>query len=169
MNAMLLTKLPTAAAVLLAVALFAGLGTGRAPRLGAAEQAAPGKRAGAPQEPASSPGKPEDVEGPLKKALVEEARKTYELDLARLKGGSGGVPPEDLYRWSRRWVKAQLDLAGTKEERLAALRDHVERMKDLEKMTKALADTGQGSTADATAGRFYRAQAELWLTRARAK
>lgn len=132
------------------ILLVCGTGAGLAGRLGAA----------GPKPPAYD-------QAALKKALVEEARKTYEMDYRRLEAAAGGITPEDLYRWSRRWLEAQLDLTGIKEERVAALRDHLKRMQELEKKTAALAQTGQGSTADASAGKFYRLQAELWLARGR--
>jgi hypothetical protein len=46
----------------------------------------------------------------------------------QLKAGAADIPCEELYRWSRRWLEAQLDLAGKREERTAALRDHLARM-----------------------------------------
>ncbi len=104
-------------------------------------------------------------EAGLKKALVETAQKTYEQNLALMKGLQG-VSAEELYSWSRRWLDAEVDLAGNKEERVAAHQRHLDRMKDLEKVLKNLAITGQGRQSDATAGTYYRTQAELWLTRA---
>jgi hypothetical protein len=134
------------------VLLVCGTGTGVASRLCAAE-----------------PKPPVYDETALKKALVEEARKTYEMDFRRLEAAAGGVTPEGLYRWSRRWLEAQLDPTGIKEDRIAALRDHLKRMRDLEKRTAALAQTGQGTASDASAGRYYRIQAELWLGRGRVR
>ncbi len=106
-------------------------------------------------------------EAALRKTELEEARKTYEMNLQRFRAATGGVTPEDLYRWSRRWLEAQLDSVGNKQERTAALRGHLERMRDLEKRTESLAKAGQGTTADASAGKYYRTQAELWLARGR--
>lgn len=113
---------------------------------------------------AAEPGADKDEAG-LKKALVEAAKSTYQEDLARLKNLQASSP-EDLYVWSRRWLDAEVDLAGNKEERVAAHQRHLDRMKDLERRAKAMAAAGQGRQSDATAGTYYRTQAELWLTRA---
>lgn len=101
----------------------------------------------------------------LKKALVEAAQTTYKQDLARMKGLQGSSP-EDLYVWSRRWLDAEMDLAANKDEKVASHHRHLDRMKEVEKMAKAMAVTGQGRQSDATAATYYRTQAELWLTRA---
>lgn len=101
----------------------------------------------------------------LKKALVETAKTTYEQNLAHMKGLEANSP-EDLYVWSRRWLDAEVDLAANKDERVAAHQRHLDRMKDLEKILKNFATTGQGRQSDATAGTYYRTQAELWLMQA---
>jgi RNA polymerase sigma factor (sigma-70 family) len=159
---MTMTKLRTMAAVLLAV-LGAGVGTGVAFGLKAVEQPGAAER---PKEAAGQRAQAEGAEAALKKALVEEARKVYEQDVRQLKVAFD-IAAEDVYRWSRRWLEAQMDLAVNKEERMAALRDHLGRMKDLEKVMTAAARAGQRREADAAAGRYYRAQAELWLARAK--
>ncbi len=105
------------------------------------------------------------IETELKKELVAAAETTYKQDLARIKGLQGSSV-EELYTWSHRWLDAELDLAANKDERVAAHQRHLDRMKDLEKMAKAMAVTGQGRQSDATAAAYYRTQAELWLTRA---
>jgi multidrug resistance efflux pump len=133
--------------------------------LGIGDSSQQGAQRGSPLQAGAQKGlSSKDAELALKKALVDEARKVYEQTVIRFRNGQG-ARPDDLYPWSRRWLEAQLELAGSKEARVAALRDHLDRMKDLEKITKGLADTGQGRTADASAGRFYRIQAELWLAR----
>jgi hypothetical protein len=118
---------------------------------------------GAKQEagpPAADRAEKEDA---LKKALVEAARKTYEMKMKRLRGAQGTV--EEVCLWSRRWLEAEQELGGGKERREAALRAHAARMKDLAKIAHALATTGQGLASDATGADFFLAQAELWLAR----
>jgi hypothetical protein len=107
-------------------------------------------------------GSSKDADLALKKALVAEARKTYEQNAMRLRNLQN-IPPEHLYRWSRRWLEAQLALAETKEERVASLQSHLERMNNLAGITGALAATGQARPADSSAGRFYRIQSEFFL------
>ena len=80
--------------------------------------------------------------------------------------GLQGSSAEELYTWSRRWLDAEVDLAANKEEKMAAHQRHLDRMKGLEKIAKAMVVTGQGRASDASAAVYYRTQAELWLTRA---
>jgi RNA polymerase sigma factor (sigma-70 family) len=162
LRAMRTTKLTVATALVLGLAL-AGVGAGAvAYRLGAAE---PPK---APEPPAKQGAAPPAAVGPdreaaLKKALVEAARKTFEMDLKRLQARQGTTG--EVFLWSRRWLEAELEAAGGKEQREAALRAHVARMKELVKLAHSLAATGQGRVADATGADYFLAQAELWLLR----
>jgi hypothetical protein len=109
-------------------------------------------------------GKAVEDEGALKKALLEHARKTYELTLRGPDGDGGMGSAEACYRWSRRWLEAQLGLAHKEPERGAAYRDHLTRMKELEQRAKALWQVGKLRPADLPAASFYRTEAELWLT-----
>jgi hypothetical protein len=109
-----------------------------------------------------------EEQGRLQKAMLQEARKVYEQNVAVIKAGREGVGPEEMYRWSQRWLDSQLDLAATKEERRAARRDHFERMKGLEKIAQALVQAGKEPPAHASAATYYRLQAELWLSREQA-
>jgi hypothetical protein len=75
---------------------------------------------------------------------------------------------EAAYRWSRRWMEAERDLASTEAGRVAALRGHLERMRGLEDEVRGYI----GSTIplpQLAATRFYRAEAETWLAEAKAK
>ena len=109
-----------------------------------------------------------DAELPLKKAMLEDARKVYEHDIVRYKSGLI-FSFEELFLWSSRWLEAELELAGDATARTNALKAHLERMKDVEKLSVAMFKVGQGREADAAAGRYYRTQAELWLARGRIK
>ncbi len=114
------------------------------------------------------PAKAADAEAALKKAMLEDARKVYEMDLARYRAGQA-LGGEELYLWSVRWLEADLDLTTDAAAKTTALKAHLDRMKEVEKMAANLAKTGQGRESDAAAGRYYRAQAELWAARGRAK
>jgi RNA polymerase sigma factor (sigma-70 family) len=163
LTTMLLTKVRTAVLVLLAV-VATGLVLATAYGLGATEQDRPGGGQGAKQEAPAAGAKAREEEAALKKALVEEARKVYQLDMARLKNLQG-VSAEELYRWSRRLLEAQLDLAAKPEERLPAFREHLKRMQEVEGFTDRQWKVGQGRESEAVAGRYYRSQAALWLAR----
>jgi RNA polymerase sigma factor (sigma-70 family) len=120
------------------------------------DAAGPAKDAGPAQEDA------------LKKALAEAARKTYEQNWARWRGGQTGTVDE-IYRWSRRWLEAELELGAGKERREAALRAHRDRMRDLAKFAHMMAWTGQGRSSDASGADYFRIQADLWLARGQVK
>jgi hypothetical protein len=127
--------------------------------------------AAAGNEPgAAPPAKAGPTEASLQKALEEQARKTYRLNYKLIfEAGDGKLVPEDAYRWSRRWLEAALDRAGNREGRVAAYRDHLGRMRDLEQKTQTLWRAGQLRAVEAEAAVFFRTEAELWLTRAQAR
>jgi hypothetical protein len=105
----------------------------------------------------------------LTKERMGAARDAYQLawnefrpfDLSK---GDG----EKVYRWSRRWMEAERELANTKAERAAALQAHFERMKKLEEEVQAYA-RGTIPFQQLAATRFYRAEAEGWLGEAKSK
>jgi hypothetical protein len=69
---------------------------------------------------------------------------------------------EDVYRWSRRWMEAEREMAKSKAERLTALQGHFERMKKLEQEVQMYA-RGTIPFQQLAATQFYRAEAALWL------
>jgi hypothetical protein len=94
---------------------------------------------------------------------MEAARDAYQFawdefkpfDLSKGEG-------EKVYRWSRRWMEAERDLASTKAARVAAFQGHFQRMKKLEEEVRGYT----GSTIpfqQLAATKFYRAEAEAWL------
>lgn len=110
-----------------------------------------------------------EAEAVLKKSMLEDARKVFEMNIKRYQTGAGALVAEELYQWSNRWLKAELDLAGDAVARTTALKAHLNRMKEVEKQATTLAKIGQGRDADAAAGRYFRAQAELWVGRGRVR
>ena len=101
------------------------------------------------------------------KECLAAARNVYELAWHEFKPfdltkGDG----EDVYRWSRRWMEWERDLAATKAERVAAAEKHLDRMKALETEIRnygAIHSTIPMKQMQAAA--FYRAEAELWLAK----
>jgi hypothetical protein len=93
-----------------------------------------------------------------------------------------------LYRWSRRWMAAQMDLRPTQRNRVAGCKAHLARMKTLEKQTilmggnsregknrflqrsrkeaNSMKGTGVLAPWEGAAVRFYRLEAENWLRQA---
>jgi hypothetical protein len=176
LRAMRVTKLRTAAVVVMLVGV-AVAGTGALFELTAADPRGqkdppPAKASPAappPEAPGVGPAGAGDAEGPLKRSMLEEARKVFKESLARYRAGVGPLGVEELYQWSVRWLEGELDLAAGAAERAAALKAHLDRMREVEKMAANLAKAGQGRESDAAAGRYFRAQGELWVARGRAK
>lgn len=68
--------------------------------------------------------------------------------------------------WSRRLMEDRLRLASTRDERLAAVRAHRDRMKTLERTAEGYAKTGRGRVSDALKVAYYRLEAEQLLVEA---
>jgi RNA polymerase sigma factor (sigma-70 family) len=180
MRTMLIEKVRHAAAAVVLVLVAAGVGagwlsfpTGAAQPPVAAQPEAVAAVPPAVATPDAAPlaaGPPEGeaASKKLKEALLTAARKTYEETMARYRNANL-EGSESLYLWSRRWLEAQLDLAAAKDDRIAAYREHLDRMRSVEKIAKAFANAGQGRVSDASAAEYYRTQAEIWLEQAKAK
>ena len=121
--------------------------------------------------PAAFPGPVHAGEGEAAanaKARLEAARKMYEGTLRLYKTG----PPvpldvEKLYRWSRRWLKAQHELATKKEDRVAAAEAHLTRMRSLEKTLRQMLKSREVPAFEVAGAEFYRLEAERWVAKAK--
>jgi len=94
---------------------------------------------------------------------LQAARNVFEQHLARLKAGQG--LPSELFGWSEHWVDAEIALSGKAAERAEALKGHLARIREVERMAVAYAKAGQGRQADADAAIYYRLEAEIRLLR----
>jgi hypothetical protein len=104
------------------------------------------------------------------KARLEAARKVYEAYLDRYKRGEPQpLNAELLYRWSRRWLEAQQELATKKGEKVAAAEAHLTRMRRFEEYLRGMHKSGVAATFDVAGAEFYRLDAERWVARAKAK
>jgi biotin operon repressor len=110
---------------------------------------------------AESPPAPLKVPQELLGKRLEAARKVFEQNKDRFKSGQG--LPSELFGWSERWLEAQLELTEKQADRVKALRDHLDRTRDVERAAVNYAKTGQGRQADADAGTYYRLEAEIRL------
>ncbi len=81
-----------------------------------------------------------------------------------------GGGPGDLFAeipfWSHRLMVDRLRIAATEFERLAAMREHWDRMKDLEGLVGGYARTGQGRVSDSLKATYYRLEADQFLVEA---
>jgi multidrug resistance efflux pump len=77
--------------------------------------------------------------------------------------------PEDVATWSLRWLNAQREMSGKKEDQIAALEAHLKRMKELQQRVTEMNKNGLASSLEVSAVEFHRREAELWLAREKAK
>jgi hypothetical protein len=111
---------------------------------------------------------PAKVPQKLLQAKVDAARKTYEVVWQNNK--EAFVPFVELaYRWSRRWLEAAVDLSGKKEDQKAAYQAHLDRMRELSRVTHDRYRLRVTTIDEATATEFYTAEAQVWLEQAKLK
>jgi len=108
------------------------------------------------------------VPAPLAKKRLDAARKTFEGYL-RMFRNKGSPDPEKLYVWSRRLMEAEQALGDDKSTARAAVQAHLDRMKELERICADFARAQQGLQVDAEAARYYRIEAEIWLSQTKGK
>lgn len=90
---------------------------------------------------------------------LEAARKVYNLNLARVKGGQGSF--NELFGWSEKWLDAELPLIVKQDDRVKAIRAHLERTREVERLAAMFVTAGQAKAADAEAATYYRVEAEI--------
>jgi hypothetical protein len=112
----------------------------------------------------------------LLKARVDAARKAYGAAreaLEQSKRIDGSIllvgKPEEVYTWSVRWLSGQQDMSAKKEDRVAALEDHLKRMKELQHRVTKQNQGGLVSSVEIAATAWYVAEAELCLAKEKAK
>jgi RNA polymerase sigma factor (sigma-70 family) len=160
LQAMFMTKLKTTAAVLL------GIGLLLVPVTFVTRASAPVEQNGQ----AKAEERDNDVQAADgREARVQAAQKVYEGVLSRWQGDPQFEGPEQLYQWSRRWMEAKQAVDDTRQNRLQAVKDHLERMSQL----KAKIEQGvKGRVLPAyelEAGKFYQFEAEQLLRDAERK
>ena len=94
----------------------------------------------------------------------DAARKTYETTWANYRDGR--APADLLYRWSKRWLRAEKQISDRPADQIAACKAHLERMQELERLLRALQSSRQVTADEVSAAEFYRTEAELWLVEA---
>ena len=102
------------------------------------------------------------------KAKVDAARKTFE---AIWQNNKEGLVPfvEIVYRWSRRWLEAELELSTKKADQVAAYQAHADRMRELARVTRGRFRNRVNTIEEATAVDFYTAESAVWIEQARNK
>jgi hypothetical protein len=70
-----------------------------------------------------------------------------------------------VYVWSRLVMDCRRDMAQKRADRIAAIEEHLDRMKQLEALVAKVRRLGFGRSYDVGASAYYRAEAEYWLAR----
>ncbi len=97
----------------------------------------------------------------LAKGRLEAARKTYQVSWKNYR--QRHATADFLYLWSVRWLEAEKLVNAQSTEQLAALRGHLERMRQLEQLITELHRARQATVDEISAAEYYRTEAELWL------
>jgi hypothetical protein len=74
-----------------------------------------------------------------------------------------------VYVWSRLVMDCQLEAARKDADRIAAMEEHLGRIKKLETLIKKVRRLGFGRSYDVGASEYYRVEAEYWLAREKSK
>jgi hypothetical protein len=124
-------------------------------------------RIGTPRAALAAPA-PEARKAP--KEMLEKrrdaAKGAWEVKLAlqlRTSPVRGNVSPRlsDLFGWSERWLDAELALCEKKEDRIAALKAHVDRTRIIEQFAIRVVKFARGTQADVKAATYERINAEI--------
>jgi len=174
---MYLSKLKTTIAVLLAtmIALAGAAGVGLHAQ--GYNQAQPAKKDQPPSKEEKQPPQKADAVVPkaLLKAKLEAAQEAYKgawQNSGEVKR-SGDIillvgTPEGAYIWSVRWLNAQLEMTDKQDDRISAMEEHINRMKDVKKRVDNMTP-GLIPAMNAEAAKWYLAEAEIWLAKEKAK
>lgn len=167
LRAMFVTKMKIAASVVLAVSILAagGVVTHRTLTAAPQEKERPAPKVEQPAQPPKPAPKAEaapvarKVPKELLEKRLEAVQAVFEQNQKRMQAGQG--LPVELLGWSERWLDAELALKDKKADRIAALKAHVNRTRELERLLATHARIGQGKTSDAAAATYERTNAEI--------
>jgi RNA polymerase sigma factor (sigma-70 family) len=165
LNSMLISKFCVSTGVVLSTVLVA---------TGAAVLVAQESGAGSKSEGVQQEAKPEEKARPdepvtlstLAKARVEIARRRLEAFASDYKFGR--VTVDRMMDASRTLMDAEIDAGETRADRLAAIRAHAERLKQLEELEKASTEDGKGVVAQLEVIQNGLVDAEFLLAKASA-
>jgi hypothetical protein len=117
--------------------------------------------------PLPDPMKESDVPKELLKARLNAVREVFRI--AKLEAEAGRGQMDDLPVWSLRLLEAERAVAANRDEHLAACRDHLERMKEYDRVQKLRHDAGRASAKELAAATYFRVEAEIILARVEGK
>ncbi len=97
------------------------------------------------------------------KTRAETARQIFEQESEHVRAGIAAITDE-IALWSRRWMEDELQLRNTPAEKIAAIQDHVDRLRHLEKQMEAAVQTGRMLASHPLKMKYFRLEAEHQLS-----
>jgi hypothetical protein len=113
---------------------------------------------------AAPPVEPSKIES-LAKSRHEAAVKQYDETWAYYQ--QARIDSYQVYVWSRIILDCRREMANKPADRIAALEEHLGRMKKLENLITRVRRLGFGRSYDVGSAEYYRIEAEYWLEVAR--
>lgn len=104
--------------------------------------------------------------------LLRKRRDAAKLTVEfRSKGVLDGraVADEAFFAAALRWLDAELDLCQTRADRITVFRTHLDRMSNMDAISRALVDAGKIRASDGAVAEYYRLDAEIRLEREKSK
>lgn len=126
----------------------------------------PGVAAQAPNQKTAQPIVEDRLSDMLRKREDVVSRE-FEMRWKQFLAGQGTL--DLVINASERWREAQLELCGSKEERLKRLEAHVERMTETAKILEARVEAGRVTAKDGLFAEYARLDAEIRLERERSR
>jgi hypothetical protein len=99
----------------------------------------------------------------LLQTQLEAARNTFDA----LWSNEGINNGETLYLWSRRWLEVERQVQDKKQDQAAAVKTHLDRMKQLQRRTNKLFQEKLMTREQISAADYFVAEAEMWVLQAR--
>jgi beta-lactamase regulating signal transducer with metallopeptidase domain len=107
--------------------------------------------------------KEEEATTKQQRALADDAKAAYELSLRHFDASKGTL--DAVCNWSIRWLEAAQNAAGNNSEKIAAGKEHLKRVQDLQKKIKALFDASMVEFGQVATVNYFVADAERRLAR----
>ncbi len=128
----------------------------------------PAANLASPDDDRAEPPRAAPTESPVRTAqrkMLEMAKKTYTVNWESAKAGHAVFDLDEAVRWSNLWLSAELALAKSRAEQLAAARAHLERIKVVEAGVRSLHERALkgGETVRLSAANYHLADAERRL------
>lgn len=124
-----------------------------------------------PAVTAADPPPKKEPRAALKKLAEAQLAIIRRMDELREESGSTMIGPtysvERVFLWSKRKIDLEGDLMTSRDDRITALKGHLDRMTRFEDRMRPLFRERTISEMDFLAIRFYRLQAEYWLVKAK--